>query len=80
LSYQRKQKYNTLKIKVMKVRVSYRVECTIEADDIKRAKEIFESADVVPMDTPEAEFYFVEIMSVEDGDTLKDIESEWYKS
>ena len=61
----------------MKVRITYRTECMIEAESLAEAKSIWESVTAVPRDTKNAKFEFIETVSVEDGDTYQDIEHEF---
>ena len=61
----------------MKVRITYRTECMIEAESLAEAKSIWESVTAVPRDTKDAKFEFIETVSVEDGDTYLDIEHEF---
>ena len=61
----------------MKVRITFRTECNIEAESLAEAKAIWESVKVVPRDTKNAKFEYIETVSIEDGDTYQDIEHEF---
>lgn len=61
----------------MKVRITYRTECMIEAETLAEAKSIWRKATVVPKDTDNVKFEYIEEVSVEDGDTCEDIEHEF---
>ena len=62
----------------MNVRITFRTECNIEAESLAEAKEIWVNTKVVPRDTKNAKFEFVETVSVEDADTYQDIEHEFF--
>lgn len=61
----------------VRVRITYRSECFIEADSLAKAKEIWESTKCVPENTENASFEFIEMVSCEDGDTYEDITDEF---
>lgn len=61
----------------MKVRITFRTECMIEAESLAEAKSIWESTKAVPRDTKNAKFEYIETVSIEDGDTYQDIEHEF---
>ena len=63
----------------MKVRITFRTECMIEAESLAEVKSIWERVKVVPRDTKNAKFEFIETVSIEDGDTYRDIEHEFDK-
>lgn len=63
----------------MKVRITYRTECMIEAESLTEAKSIWENVRVVPRDTANAKFNYIETVSVEDGDTYLDIDLEEFE-
>lgn len=58
----------------MKVRVTYRMETYIEADTIAEARDKFEES---PMNEYGLWSDFVELVSVEDAETHKDLLNEW---
>ena len=49
----------------MKVRITYRTECIIEAESLAEAKVIWNTTDVVPKDTENAKFGYIDTVSVE---------------
>ena len=61
----------------MKVRITFRTECVIEAETLAEAKSIWERIKVVPRGAKNAKFEYIETLSVEDGDTYRDIENEF---
>lgn len=54
----------------MKLRITYRVESYVEGDTIEECRAKFECSDLCSAE-------FVELISVEDADTFKDVKDKW---
>lgn len=56
----------------MKARITFRVETYIEGDTLQEIKSKFENTPIGELETE-----FVELVSVEDGDTSEDLLNQW---
>lgn len=62
------------------VRITFRSEVYIEADSLKEARQKWESCELFSDEAKKLSADFIEIDSIEDGDTYDDLTSEWDKT
>ena len=63
----------------MEVRITFRSEIYIEGDNLKDIKEKWESIPLYSQDAEKADADFIELISVEDADTHKNLKVYWNK-
>lgn len=66
----------------MEARITYRSEIYIEGQDLEDIRNTFESLNLDPISKNEVgvtDYGFVELVSVEDADTYKDLMDKWDK-
>ena len=63
----------------MEVRITFRSEIYIEGNNLKDIKEKWESLPLYSQDAEKADADFIELMSVEDADTHKNLKVYWNK-
>lgn len=63
--------------KKVNVRLTYRAEVYIEADTLAEARDKWESMDLFSNEAMKHDAAFVELVSVEDEETYKDLFHEW---
>lgn len=63
--------------KKFNVRITYRAEVYIEADTLAEARDEWENMDLFSNDAIKHYADFVELVSVEDAETYKDLRSDW---
>ncbi len=63
----------------MNVRLTYRVECVIAAKDPQEAAKIWNATSPCPPDRVGVSFKFVEMNSIEDGDSYEDLTDEFHQ-
>lgn len=61
----------------MRIRLTYRVEACIEGESIDEIRRKWHQQMPVPEDNDGISFDFVEMNSIEDGDTFKDMTDAW---
>ena len=63
----------------MEVRITFRSEVYIEGDNLRDIKEKWESLPLYSQDAEKADADFIELISVEDADTHKNLKYYWNK-
>ena len=63
----------------MEVRITFRSEIYIEGDNLKDIKEKWESLPLYSQDAEKADADFIELISVEDANTHKNLKVYWNK-
>ena len=66
------EKQTIKNLQKMKARITFRVETCIEGDTLQGIKSRFENTPIGELETE-----FVELVSVEDGDTSEDLLDQW---